>query len=27
LGYSNTEVKFQFSEKLKAIEIKERFDL
>ena len=27
LGYSNTEVKFQFSAKLKAIEIKERFDL
>ena len=27
LGYINTEVKFQFSFKLKAIEIKERFDL
>ncbi|HET9865729.1 MAG TPA: phospholipase A, partial [Nitrospira sp.] len=27
LGYTNTEVKFQFSAKLKAIEIKERFDL
>jgi len=27
LGYINTEVKFQFSAKLKAIEIKERFDL
>ena len=27
LGYINTEVKFQFSFKLKAIEVKERFDL
>jgi phospholipase A1 len=26
LGYINTEVKFQFSAKLKAIEVKERFD-